>query len=557
MESIIAFCNRAFHAVWNVVQSDHYFFYSLFPESYNLIFLLVRVIPVIFLAGTITYTIKIHINNFKQPLPTVPDELLKKLLFMVMVGGVLLRIYFASTNESITYGNDAAARLLQAKEWYAQPNYIPGNMVWLPFYYPLILMLVPFGFDALMSSKIIVLILSVVTIPIFHASTTRIFNSSIAFVATLFLTINPFHILYSSFAMSENLFLFFVVVAFYFLVRYTEVSNIRYMALSSIFINAACMIRYEGWVLAGLFPLYLFFKRKDIRQSVVYFMGNTLLILLYCLVSYTTHEVLIYGVHVATADVQADLATRKNHLQHIYSRFSSELIFPVWQYILLLLSVIYALVKWYKMKYLFVWMVLLGISAFKVFTGSSQPFWRYFSFTLIMLLPYMAYLIFALSRNHIKLWSAMLLCAILLSIPLLLHSYQYRKEMSNAPTDYKEACAMLKRVKKPKEIIIGDVRILGEDHSSFQLDADVSNTELYQPMKPWMKVFSNYEVFNNKTLIRLIDQPDYHYLFIQKNLILDSVFYSASVQQYLPTKNIITDTLFNSNKFQLIRIVHK
>lgn len=557
MEPIARFCNSIFHKAWNALLSDHYFFYALYPESYNLVFVLLRVFPVALLAGILVYSIKNRSEKYLVKQTSNGDAILKSVVWLGVIGGILLRVYFTFTNNPVTYGNDAAARLLQAKEWYIEPNYIPGNLIWLPLYYPLVLMLVPLGFDTLMSSKIITLMLSVFTIPVFYSAAKKIFNTTTALVATLFLAINPFHVLYSSFAMSENLFLFFVVTSFFFLVKFIDKNNNKFILLSSVFINAACMIRYEGWILAGMFPLYLFSLRKDVRLSVLYFIGNTLLAIIYCLVSYTTHEILIYGVYIASADVQADLATRKNHLQHIYSRFSSELVFPVWQYILLVASIIYSAVKRYKLSYLFVWMVLFSISAFKVFTGSSQPFWRYFSFTLIMLLPYSAHFIAQLVKNNKNVLSGILLSAILLTIPSILQSYQYRKAMSEAPTDYKEACATLKKIKKPKEIIIGDVRILGEDHSSFQLDADIANSELYQPMRPWMSVFKNYEEFNDKTLIRLIENSEYNYLFIQKNLLLDSVFYSPLVQQHLLVKNIIPDTLYSSGNFQLIKIVRQ
>ncbi len=476
------------------------------------------------------------------------------LLLVLVVIAFLPRLYFNATTDSVTYGTDSAARFIQAKEWYITGEGIPGGLIWLPFFHVLILALVPLGASFELSGRVVLLTLSVLSIPLFYTLIRKLFRTEIAFWSALLLAINPFHVLYSSFYMSENLFLFFVIASFYFLLLFLDSGKTIHLVISSVLVNGAAMLRYEGWLIAGLLPWFLFFKRKDLLLSSKYFLSNCVFILIYCERSLSSYHHLVWGVYTATTDVQANLATLPDKLAHAINMLSSELIFPVWFYLMLFTGIAYALVMKIKPAYLFVWSALFAFSAYKVLTLTSQPFWRYFSCPLLMLIPYGAYWFAEISKRDKNLFAMTFLVVITLSIPSLADSYKHRQLMSKAPVNYKKACRLLKTERRANEKVIFDIRISGYDHASFQEDVDISSSQIFYPMSPWLKMFSNYEEFSGEKLPQLLLDTSYYYLFLQKGLLLDSVLYSSPVQQEIASSQIKLDTIFNSNDYQLFQI---
>ena len=134
-------------------------------------------------------------------------------------------------------------------------------------------------------------------------------------------------------------------------------------------------------------------------------------------------------------------------------------------------------------------------------------------------------------------------------------NYEYRKQLSFAPEDYKQACSLLKNVRQKNEKVIANISITGIDDASFKIDASLPSSNLLQPQLSSMQVYGNYQVFNQNALVAMISNTSTRYIFVQANLPLDSLLQQQSVQQQLWKAHIKLDTLYNSSGFNLIKVV--
>ncbi len=482
-----------------------------------------------------------------------PEKATLAALFII---GFLVRLYFNATTDAVTYGTDATARLMQARDWWQNPEGLPGSLIWLPLHHFLLLALVPFGLSFELSGRIVTLLLSSFSIPLFYLLVRSVFDTTIAAWSALLLAINPFHILYSSYYMTEDVFLFFVIAAVYLLKLHTDSGNKKHLYLSSIMVNSACWIRYEGWLIAGLLPFFFYFqqKEKNLKACLFYFLRNIPAILVYCFCSWTNYDIFIYGLYESDKEVRLELSARPDLWQHLTGRLSMDFIFPVWMYLLVIAGVVRAIVSKHNLPYLFIWLALFAVSAWKILTFSSQPFWRYLSCPLLMLIPYGAWFLARLSaKSNFYLCLAMV-AVFGLSIMPIAGAYRSRQFMSEAPQAYKQGCRQLKEIRLPHEKVIFDVKIKGYDHAAFFEEADINSNMTWFPMPPSLSFLQSYQRISDSSLISIISDTGFHYVFIQEKLALDSVIHGTVVQQYLQSSGISLDALNSSSNFQLLRI---
>ena len=99
------------------------------------------------------------------------------------------------------------------------------------------------------------------TVMITYMICKRILNRREQFYSVLFLGLSPSHILFSSVGYMESLFVLFVTISIYFLLRDNRLGK-ESVILSGLSLGLACLTRVTGFLLLGAILLYLFTCRK-------------------------------------------------------------------------------------------------------------------------------------------------------------------------------------------------------------------------------------------------------------------------------------------------------
>lgn len=205
------------------------------------------------------------------------------LLAVIVVSGLALSIYMYSIDKyALTYYGDAVSHLVAARklfDWSENPGWNQIGTVWLPL--PHFLLMFPSLIDALFFSGFAglavslpslagtsILLYKIVTRLLASAHIPSISTSIIpyaAIAAALLYATNPNFLYLGITAMTEAPFMLFFVASAYYLLRWYEEEEqqqqdrkstrqaLKYLIISSIFVIAATLSRYEGWIL----PLFI------------------------------------------------------------------------------------------------------------------------------------------------------------------------------------------------------------------------------------------------------------------------------------------------------------
>ena len=193
-----------------------------------------------------------------------------------MVCGLSVALFmYSSDKDSLTYYGDAVSHLVAARklfDWGENPGWGQIGTVWLPL--PHFLLMFPSFIDGLFFSGFAGLVISLpshaLTSALLYKIIARILSrlpnldsriiSYAAFSGALLYGVNPNFLYLGITAMTEAPFMLFIVAAAYLLLRWYEEQQhqhsetaLKYLLLSSIFVSAATLCRYEGWIL----PLFM------------------------------------------------------------------------------------------------------------------------------------------------------------------------------------------------------------------------------------------------------------------------------------------------------------
>jgi len=174
---------------------------------------------------------------------------------------------------ALLYYGDSVSHLIGARklfDWYENPGFSQVGTVWLPL--PHFVMMFPSMIDSLFFSGFAGLAISLpslaltsvfifkILVRILSASLYNVNNRIISYIAVggaLLYALNPNFLYIGITAMTEALFMLFFVGSAYYLLKLLESSfdgtnyrqQVSYTLLLSIFASAACLCRYESWIL--------------------------------------------------------------------------------------------------------------------------------------------------------------------------------------------------------------------------------------------------------------------------------------------------------------------
>ena len=178
---------------------------------------------------------------------------------------------------------DDFSRTVISWDWLQDPRIYSG--VWLSMHFWLNGIFIWIFGDMTLAPVIANTLFSVLTLVFLYLLFEKIFGRTIAVISCLLYSVFPFQVWLSASAMPESVFFFFITMCFYFFVLWYKHSNdvniARVYLLTAAFtLNAANMLRYEGWFFTMAFIVIiavLSFRKFRFGKLLMYNFGISLL----------------------------------------------------------------------------------------------------------------------------------------------------------------------------------------------------------------------------------------------------------------------------------------
>ena len=213
-----------------------------------------------------------------------------KILFLLMLGGLIIRFYFTPFNLPISLdGIDYFAYTVAIqKEGYFPTGYLASNFGWSTFLAPIFWIVDSNEMLELMNvQRIMSSIISVSTaIPIYFICKT-FFKKNIAILGAVLFLFDPRIIENSVIGITDPLFIFFVTLT----IMFVFIKESKFFYLSFIFVALAGFTRYEGLLL--IIPILIsFFVRRNFEKLTIIklIIGIILFISIIMLINVTAYE---------------------------------------------------------------------------------------------------------------------------------------------------------------------------------------------------------------------------------------------------------------------------
>ena len=555
MNAVLEFLRKVFNGIVFLFQYDLQNFKNTFHNTYWLLFFTMRLLP--WLVAIIFFTnlvrkkrkqIKLAFEALKRVLDMIGNCPPKILFLLIFLLAAVLRIWYALALPLIPAEGDAISRLQQAKEWYDTYNGVPGNLVWLPLHHWIIGFGSLFGLDILYSSRFITLLFSLLTFPVFYSLINRKFGSSVALISCFILAVNPFHIKYSVITMSEIPFIFFALSALLALFKFIESEKKSDLFISVFCLSCCSLIRFEGWILSALAPLILFYYKRNLKSFLLFGALNSLVILGYMVVSLANTGRLIEGLYISDLTVKNTFALQQNPGTYILENLRYGLVLPVWIPVVLLYGIYLAIKEKKELPWLALSLILIAMTAWKMFNHTSEPFWRYLSTGLFLILPFASYGLYRLikmSRPVKVLWLPLVFIASSLNI---YGQYKYIIDTRNVPEGFYETAKWFKAHRQPGQLFIYHS---ARDYAPFLILSNTTSDDVYHPDPPEMKVYKRYRDFTDTLLLQKLTSRKYSFLIYQANSKMDSVFHQPDVQEEIKKYGVTTDSVYGNINYRI------
>jgi len=178
---------------------------------------------------------------------------------------------------------DDFSRTVISWDWLQNPRIYAG--VWLSPHFWLNGIFIWLFKDLTLAPVIVSTLFSVLTLVYLYLLFEKIFTKDVAIVSCLIYAVFPFQVWLSVSAMPEPPFFFFITVCFYYFILWYNEEQMRskrhlYLILAAISLNAANLLRYEGWFFTIAFVimvLILSYKKHRLAKPTLVNFGLSLI----------------------------------------------------------------------------------------------------------------------------------------------------------------------------------------------------------------------------------------------------------------------------------------
>ena len=198
------------------------------------------------------------------------DFNIKKILFIILSAGFVLRLIFIFTLKNKFYFDDEYEYFKMVQNFLEGKGLIIAENLkaFRPPLYPLFLsLLYSFGLN-FSGIRIIQAIISTITIYFIYRIGKTVFSEKIGIFSAGISSIYPFFIFYTGFLLTETLFIFLVVLSIFYLVRIVDEDNSYFPFIGGIFLGLAglCRPTMELFMPISIFLILSF--RRSLKERI-------------------------------------------------------------------------------------------------------------------------------------------------------------------------------------------------------------------------------------------------------------------------------------------------
>ncbi len=230
------------------------------------------------------------------------------LFVLILVLGIALRLYTFSQISSVdqftwiggdeaTYYNEAI-NIQQGRgpvidfvfQFWERRNFGENDGLWEPMF-SFVLAYFFYGLgSSLLAAKIIVFLISIAAIVLIYFIGKEIYSKEIGLIAMFLLAIQPKHIEYSATLLKDNLYAFFFLLAFFFMILAFGKGQKKHWVIFGAALALAFLTRYFSIILVLTFLAMLFSHRKKVNWKYVGFGAAAFILILLPWAIYTYNE---------------------------------------------------------------------------------------------------------------------------------------------------------------------------------------------------------------------------------------------------------------------------
>ena len=218
------------------------------------------------------------------------------LVFLIFAGAFLVRLYILLNSDN--YEGTAVGRATVAMDILRHPGFMAN---FDPAFAPLHLYLVAGALcilkDPMFTPQLVSFIFGSLLIFPFYHYVRLSFNRETAIFSSLIVCLYPLHVFHSVISTAPVTFHFFLFSSLYFFFKFKKQPSdkVAFLVLSAVFLNLACMIRYEGWVFIPLLSLLLYNNKK--RHIVSFLLISMILPLVLMYLNYIRSNDPLFFLH--------------------------------------------------------------------------------------------------------------------------------------------------------------------------------------------------------------------------------------------------------------------
>ncbi|MBI5376714.1 MAG: glycosyltransferase family 39 protein [Candidatus Schekmanbacteria bacterium] len=178
----------------------------------------------------------------------------RKVYLIFLISFFIRAIFLLLTDNTC---GDPAGKIIVSLEWLKHPSFITYGFSF-PFFHYLISLIIYLFDSPMISTRILSLVIGSLTIFPFYSLVCILFDKKTAIYSSIFLSFLYHHILYSTQTMNDATFLFLVISSIFYFFKNLNLAHgeTKPVILSSTFLLAAEMTRFEAWI---LIPFLIFF----------------------------------------------------------------------------------------------------------------------------------------------------------------------------------------------------------------------------------------------------------------------------------------------------------
>ncbi len=320
-------------------------------------------------------------------------------LISTFVFALIIRLIVFLQNGN--HAADGMYRVMLAENWLKAPYFITGDL-WPPLHLYMTAFATMVLGDPLVSTRLVSLIFGVLIIFPYYYLVKMLFSKSIAMISTLILAVLSIHVQYSTYTMSEIPFAFFLIISLLFLFRFKESANknMTNLIISAVFLNMACMTRYEGWLFIPLMAFLIivenrFIKREYAKYSLIFISISLIFPIFWMIGNYNLHGDAFYGQTWSDSWIKTNIMLKPDSAWLNPPIYQKLITWPVTILSILnivgIFAIIGILVSLYEKKnleFLSIFIILIGLFTYKLFNLTMISQSRHMIVPILFMIPY-------------------------------------------------------------------------------------------------------------------------------------------------------------------------